>query len=172
MAEALYLTSVERNGDVVSMTSYAPLLAKDKHTQWNPNLIYFNNTEVRPTVGYEVQKLYGQNAGDQYIPCEISLSNHQENVKNRIAISVVRDSKSNDIIVKLVNLLPVSVNSSIDLKNANFESKEAVKTVLKGDPSDKNAKPVVSSCPVSDLNNVELPAYSFTVYRIKTVVSK
>jgi alpha-L-arabinofuranosidase len=172
LAEALYLTSLERNGDVVSMTSYAPLLAKDKHTQWNPNLIYFNNTEVRPTVGYEVQKLYGQNAGDHYISSEISLSNNQENVKNRIAISVVRDSKTNDIIVKLVNLLPVVVNSSIDLKNFNFVNQEAIKTVLKGDPSDKNAKPVVSTCPVSELNNVEIPAYSFTVYRIKTVGSK
>jgi alpha-L-arabinofuranosidase len=169
LAEALYLASLERNGDVVSMTSYAPLLAKDKHTQWSPNLIYFNNTEVRPTVGYEVQKLYGQNAGDQYIPSEISLSNNQENVKNRIALSVVRDSKTNDLIVKLVNLLPVAVNSLIDLKNANLGNKEAVKTVLKGDPSDKNSKPVVSICSVSELKNVEIPPYSFTVYRIKTV---
>ena len=51
LAEALYLTSVERNADVVTMTSYAPLLAKEGHTQWNPDLIYFNNTEVKPTVG-------------------------------------------------------------------------------------------------------------------------
>jgi alpha-L-arabinofuranosidase len=172
LAEALYLTAVERNGDVVSMTSYAPLLAKDKHTQWNPNLIYFNNTEVRPTVGYEVQKLYGQNAGDQYIPSEISLSNNQENVKNRIAISVVRDTKSNDLIVKLVNLLPVAVTTSVDLKNGNLGNTEVVKTVLTGDPSDKKAKPVVSTCPVSALMNAELPAYSFTLYRIKTVGSK
>ncbi|MFV5694463.1 alpha-L-arabinofuranosidase C-terminal domain-containing protein [Flavobacterium sp. LB3P122] len=171
LAEALYLTSLERNGDVVSMTSYAPLLAKDKHTQWNPNLIYFNNTEVRPTVGYEVQKLYGQNAGDHYIPSEISLSNHQENVKNRIAISVVRDSKSNDLIVKLVNLLPVAVNASFDMKNFNFVNPETVKTVLRGDPSDKNARPVKTACSVSELNSVELPAYSFTIYRIKTIGS-
>nr|WP_235891756.1 alpha-L-arabinofuranosidase C-terminal domain-containing protein [Flavobacterium gawalongense] len=171
LAEALYLTSVERNGDIVSMTSYAPLLAKDKHTQWSPNLIYFNNTEVRPTVGYEVQKLYGQNAGDQYIPSEISLSNNQENVKNRIALSVVRDSKSNDLIVKLVNLLPVAVNASVDLKNANLGNKEAVKTVLKGDPADRNAKPVVAACAVSELMNAELPAYSFTLYHIKNIGS-
>nr|WP_315200181.1 alpha-L-arabinofuranosidase C-terminal domain-containing protein [uncultured Flavobacterium sp.] len=172
LAEALYLTSAERNGDVVSMTSYAPLLAKDKHTQWNPNLIYFNNTEVRPTVGYEVQKLYGQNAGDEYIPSEISLSNNQENVKNRIVISVVRDSKSSDLIVKLVNLLPVSVNASIDLKNSNLGNTQTAKTVLKGDPSDKNARPVVTACSVSELMNAELPAYSFTVYRIKTIGTK
>lgn len=169
LSEALYMTSLERNGDVVSMSSYAPLLAKDKHTQWNPNLIYFNNTEVRPTVGYEVQKLYGQNAGDQYIPCEINLSNNQENVKNRIAISVVRDSKSNDLIVKLVNLLPITVSTSIDLKNSSLENTQTEKTVLKGEPSDRNARPVVTACSVSELMNTQLPAYSFTVYRIKTV---
>ena len=65
LTEALYLTSLERNGDVVHMTSYAPLLAKERHTQWNPDLIYFNNREVKPTTGYYVQKLYGQNAGNE-----------------------------------------------------------------------------------------------------------
>ncbi|WP_315815045.1 alpha-L-arabinofuranosidase C-terminal domain-containing protein [Paraflavitalea speifideaquila] len=72
LAEALYLTSLERNGDVVTMSSYAPLLAKEGHTQWNPDLIYFNNTEVKPTVGYEVQKLFGLHAGDQYLPAVAS----------------------------------------------------------------------------------------------------
>ena len=56
------------------MSSYAPLLAKDGRTQWNPDLIYFNNREVRPTTGYYVQKLYGQNAGDHYIPSQINKS--------------------------------------------------------------------------------------------------
>ena len=56
--EALYLTAVERNGDMVLMTSYAPLLAKEGYTQWNPDLIYFNNKEVKPSVGYYTQLLY------------------------------------------------------------------------------------------------------------------
>ncbi|MBF4472956.1 alpha-L-arabinofuranosidase C-terminal domain-containing protein [Flavobacterium sp. HJJ] len=172
LSEALYLTSVERNADVVSMTSYAPLLAKDKHTQWNPNLIYFNNTEVKPTVGYEVQKLYGQNDGDLYIPSETALSNNQENVKSRIAISIIRDSKSSDLIVKLVNMLPIPISTSVDLKNSNLENTQAVKTVLTGEPSDKNARPTVTSCSASELAKTELPAYSFTVYRIKTIGTK
>ena len=74
LSEALYLTSLERNGDVVQMASYAPLLAREKHTQWNPDLIYFSNTEVRPTVNYEVQKLFGNNAGNEYLPTTIQLS--------------------------------------------------------------------------------------------------
>ena len=68
LTEALYLTSIERNGDVVLMTSYAPLLAKEGHTNWNPDLIYFNNNEVKPTVDYFVQQLYGQHSGTHYIP--------------------------------------------------------------------------------------------------------
>lgn len=36
LAEAMYLCGLERNGDVVSMTSYAPLLCKDGYSNWNP----------------------------------------------------------------------------------------------------------------------------------------
>ncbi|MBS1565142.1 MAG: alpha-L-arabinofuranosidase, partial [Bacteroidetes bacterium] len=168
LAEALYLTALERNGDVVSMSSYAPLLAKEGHTQWNPDLIYFNNSEVKPTVGYEVQKLYGHNSGNEYLASVITLSNNQEAVRQRVAVSVVRDALSRDIIVKMVNLLPVTVNANTDLGGITPAGNEAVKTTLQGRPDDKNARPVVSSCAVSGKFDVELPAYSFTVIRIKT----
>ncbi len=113
LTEALYLAALERNGDVVHMTSYAPLLAKDGRTQWNPDLIYFNNREVRPTTGYYVQKLYGQHAGDHYIPSQVNLDNQDSRVKLRVGSSIVRDSKTGDLIVKLVNLLPVSIETDV-----------------------------------------------------------
>lgn len=168
LAEALYLTSLERNGDVVTMTSYAPLLAKEGHTQWNPDLIYFNNTEVKPTVGYEVQKLYGVHAGDQYLPAAITLSNNQDAVKKRIAYSVVRDTKSGDLIIKLVNLLPVTVKANVDLGGILIAGQEAVKTVLQGQPADKKITPVTTTIATSAISGMELPSYSFTVIRVKT----
>lgn len=168
LAEALYLTALERNGDVVAMSSYAPLLAKEGHTQWNPDLIYFNNSEVKPTVGYEVQKLYGVHAGDQYLPATITLSNNQDAVKKRIAYSVVRDSQTQDLIIKLVNLLPVQVNTSMDLGSIKPTGTTAIRTVLQGQPADKNARPVTATMPVATISKLELPAYSFTVIRLKT----
>ena len=42
------------------MTSYAPLLAKEKHTQWSPDLIYFNNREVKPTTGIAFKSYMGR----------------------------------------------------------------------------------------------------------------
>jgi len=168
LVEALYLTTLERNGDVVSMSSYAPLLAKENHTNWNPDLIYFNNTEVKPTVGYQVQKLYGNNAGDEYFGSKIKLSANKD-ITKRFAFSAVRDSKSKDIIVKLVNILPVETQATVNLKGLPITEGEAVMTVLKGDPTDKLAKPETSTIKVSETFPVSLPAYSFTVIRIKGV---
>lgn len=166
LAEALYLTALERNGDVVSMASYAPLLAKEGHTQWNPDLIYFNNTTVKPTVGYEVQKLYGLNAGNEYLPATIALDNNQDAVKKRVAVSVVRDTGSKTVIIKMVNLLPVAVHMATDLGGISLAGKDAVKTVLQGQPADKNARPVTTACTVAKAFSTELPAYSFTIIRL------
>ncbi len=72
IAEAAYLTGVERNADIIEFTCYAPLLCKEDHFQWQPDMIHFNNTQISKTASYYVQQLYGQNAGDHYIPSEIS----------------------------------------------------------------------------------------------------
>ena len=165
LAEALYLTAVERNGDVVAMTSYAPLLANEKHTQWNPDLIYFNNREVKPTVGYYTQMLFGQNSGDEYIASAVSLDNDRLEVKRRVGVSVVRDSGSGDLIVKLVNLLPVEVNADICLPLADG-AVTARRTVLTGRPDDCLAKPSTDSLEVSGNFSYSIPAYSLTVLRI------
>jgi alpha-L-arabinofuranosidase len=168
LVEALCLTSLERNGDVVEMASYAPLLAREGHTQWNPDLIYFNNTEVKPTVGYYTQQLYGQNAGNIYVKSDMKISDRNESVRKRVAVSVVRDSKSNDLIVKMVNLLPVAVNTKINLEGIGTMNASAIRTLLTGAPDDKKARPKTDNIAVSKDFQSSLPAYSFTVIRIKS----
>ncbi len=167
LSEALYLTALERNGDIVSMASYAPLLAKEAHTQWNPDLIYFNNNEVKPTVDYFVQKLYGQNSGDVYVHSEVKLSENSESVSKRFAISTVRNSGTNDLIIKLVNMLPVKVNTQINLAAFDKIDPRAIRTVLTGTPDDNKARPLTDTIDVSSESSISLPAYSFTILRIK-----
>lgn len=169
LCEALHLINVERNGDIVQMTSYAPLLAKEGFTQWNPDLIYFNNTEVKPTVGYYVQKLFGHHSGDEYLASNIFLSDDRVDIRKRIASSFVMDTKTDELIIKLVNLLPVPVSSSIDLSDMHItDGKRALLTVMNGEPDDRTVKPEESTLPVSDELNYTLPAYSFSVIRIQT----
>ncbi|WP_167615160.1 alpha-L-arabinofuranosidase C-terminal domain-containing protein [Maribellus sediminis] len=169
LCDALHLINVERNADVVSMTSYAPLLAKHGHTQWNPDLIYFNNSEVFLTTDYYVQKLFGQNSGDEYLASLIKLSDGNENLKKRVASSVVFDRESGDYILKLANLLPVQINSTINLADLPVIEGDAELITLQGEVTDEKAKPVTSKFLVSSDFEIEVPAYSLTVIRLKSV---
>lgn len=165
LTEALHLNSLEKNGDVVSMASYAPLLAKEDHTQWNPNLIYFNNSAIKLTTGYYIQQLYGVNSGNEYVPSAIRLSNTQDAVQKRVSVSIVKDSGSKALIIKIVNLLPVTVSPTIDLAGMAIETGNILKTELKGEPADRDLKPVQSVISLSGNKLPEIPPYSFTVLR-------
>lgn len=132
LAEAAYMTALERNGDQVIMSSYAPLLAKEGHIQWGTDLIFFNNTEVKPTVNYEVQKLFSLNAGDEHIGGTVETSVQEVAVTRRIAASVVRDSRSGDVVVKMVNLLPVAVETMVKLEDGGAAGVPGEKTMLTG----------------------------------------
>ncbi|PTQ93653.1 alpha-L-arabinofuranosidase [Mucilaginibacter yixingensis] len=164
LTEALYLTNLERNADVVKMASYAPLLAKENHTQWTPDLIYFNNREVKPTVNYYVQQLFGENSGNSYVPNSFEVSDNTDNVRKRIACSVVRDGASGDLIIKIINLLPISVKSAFNWNGLAIPKGKLTQTTLTGSPTSETARPAVKT--VDDkAGNLDLPAYSLTVLR-------
>ncbi|MDR2129641.1 MAG: alpha-L-arabinofuranosidase [Odoribacteraceae bacterium] len=167
LAEALHLTTLERNGDVVIMSSYAPLLAKEGHANWNPNLIYFNNREVKPTVGYRVQQLFSENAGDEYLATYFHVREGRMEVKNRVACSIVRGSRTREIILKFVNLLPVNVNVEMDLTNAGTIQSTAHRVVLTGKPDDREARPTSDTVAIDLRSRVTLSPYSLTIYRVK-----
>lgn len=68
LAEAAFITGLLRNADVVTMTSYAPLFAKFGHTQWTPDLIWFDNEQSYGSPSYYVQQMYGTNRPDHTLP--------------------------------------------------------------------------------------------------------
>ncbi|MFC3577150.1 alpha-L-arabinofuranosidase C-terminal domain-containing protein [Streptomyces yaanensis] len=68
LAEAAYMTGLERNADVVKLASYAPLFANEDYVQWRPDLVWFNNHASWGSANYEVQKLFMNNVGDRVVP--------------------------------------------------------------------------------------------------------
>lgn len=178
LAEAIHITNVERNADVVVMSSYAPLLAKEGHTQWNPDLIYFNNTEVKPTPNYYVQALCGQNAGDEYIYSTLKITPEGgerliNDFNKRVTSSVVKDKETGDLIIKLVNAVPNANNLTVNLGSLEGYSKNATVSVINGNAGDRDiAKPAVKNIEVSESFTYEMPQYSFSVIRIKQNKSK
>ncbi|MDE7096173.1 MAG: alpha-L-arabinofuranosidase, partial [Muribaculaceae bacterium] len=170
---ALYLTDVERNADVVTMTSYAPLLSKKGRTQWRPDMIYFDNESISLSPDYYVQKMYGTNSGTTYIPASVSLEEKycgkcdkpllgkiNDDVRNRFGVSTVIDEKSGDTILRIANMLPVG----IDVELEEYPEGEALVTVMSGNPRDTDVQPVENSVNLNGFLSV-LP-YSFTTVRI------
>lgn len=170
LAEAAACTSFERNGDVVWLSSYAPLLARRQHTQWTPDAIYFTGTEVYPSANYYVQKLFASNAGDRWLAPAL------EGVKDgeRFAVSGVRDSRSGDIILKIVNGGEVAKAVQVSLKGLPAQACRLEATVFGGtslDAANEDGQPPVL-VPKSSIRQVsssfeqEVPAYSLVVLRV------
>ncbi|MFI6036621.1 alpha-L-arabinofuranosidase C-terminal domain-containing protein [Streptomyces sp. NPDC051315] len=68
LAEAAFMTGLERNADVVKLASYAPLFANEDYVQWSPDMVWFNNHASWNSANYEVQKLFMNNVGDRVVP--------------------------------------------------------------------------------------------------------
>ena len=101
LSEAAFMTGLERNADVVTMTSYAPLFAHADGWQWTPDLIWFNNLQSYATPNYYVQKLFSNNKGTDLI--KISENGNAVKGQNQLFASAVLDSKKGETIIKIVN---------------------------------------------------------------------
>ena len=142
LAEGLYLLHVERNADVVCMTSYAPLFAKKDATSWNPDMIYFDNERSYLTCSYYVQQMFGQSAGQYYYGDCVQFKGDAAGVEQPQAgvhygQSVILNAKTRKLYVKLVNASDEKKTADIDLSRFSIK-KNVVKTVLTGKADDEN----------------------------------
>ena len=79
IGEAAFMTGLERNSDIVTMASYAPLFVNLNHRAWPVNLINFDSTKWFGLPSYYVQKLFAENRGDTYLPTKVEASELEEN---------------------------------------------------------------------------------------------
>jgi len=172
IAEAVYMTGLERNGDIVKLSSYAPLFAKKDYTQWKTDMIFFSNNGYYLTPNYHVQKMFSANKGNYYIDKVIDKNNSD----SLLAGSCVFDSGSGDIILKLVNAGKEENVFKINLNAFGKIISKSTKTILSGNAEDANSfenmdavEPIASSFEVSKKMNYAAPPMSLTVIRIKTI---
>lgn len=172
LAEAVYMTGLERNGDVVEFASYAPLLGRIGYTQWNPDLIYFDGKGVYPTVNYYVQKLFSVNRGNLYFENVIT---HEDKENKIIASSCVQDSKTGDVVLKFVNPSDKASRMNVNMKPFKQVKSDAILTVMTGHRDARNTReepdntvPVESAFKASKKFDYELPPYSVSIIKIKT----
>ena len=127
LSEAAFMTGLERNADVVHLTSYAPLMAHSEGWQWTPDLLWFNNLESYGTPNYYVQKLYGIHAGTDLI--SITQDAQPVTGQNDLYASAVKDANKKEVYLKLVNTSKSAKSLKIDLNGGKLVSKGTLITL-------------------------------------------
>jgi alpha-L-arabinofuranosidase len=128
IAEAAFMTGLERNADVVRMASYAPLFAHVDAWQWTPNLIWFDNLRSYGTPNYYVQKMYAANRGTRVVQVESDGSG--TNTENGLYASASIDENSGEVILKVVNAGATARQLRVNLKGAGATQANGQLTVL------------------------------------------
>jgi alpha-L-arabinofuranosidase len=175
LAEAAFMTGLERNGDVVSMASYAPLFGHVDGWQWKPNLIWVDNLRIMPTPNYQVQKLYTTNKGSHIVPI-LYKNNAPATGQDSLYASASMDKKTNELIIKIVNASKNTQSTEINLEGIKKLDAKARITTLQSDNLSaintlENPSVIVpTEKEVATKNKtiaLELKGYSFSVIRVK-----
>lgn len=175
IAEAAFMTGLERNADVVVMASYAPLFAHIDGWQWSPDMIWVDNLHSYGTPNYFVQKLYATNKGTDIVPL---INNNKAAAigAGGIYASSVVDKNTNELILKVVNTTDKEQESSFAIKGVKKLASKATLIVLTSNNVDdvntlaKPAEVVPKETQIVVKNKsvkLKLAAHSFSVIRVK-----
>jgi alpha-N-arabinofuranosidase len=161
------MTGLERNGDVVRMASYAPLMAHAEAWQWKPDAIWFDNLRSYGTPNYYVQGMYANNAGTRIVPVT-------PQAEGGLYTSATLDERSHELIMKAINYSPNSREAKIRLNGMHAAGTGKATILASTDLAAENSfdhpktvAPESSSFEVkTGTITVQLRPYSLNVYRI------
>ncbi|MGS2763717.1 alpha-L-arabinofuranosidase C-terminal domain-containing protein [Sinomicrobium sp. M5D2P9] len=174
LAEAAFITGLERNAEVVHLTSYAPLMAHKEGWQWTPDLIWFDNLKSYGTPNYYVQKLFSLNKGTHVVP--VTLNDKALTGQDDLYATASLDEKTNEIVLKIVNTSGQAKEHEIVFKGVSRLHSRGKITVLQSDDlqaensldNAKHVSPAEKEIKVKkDGLQVSLQPYSVNVIRVK-----
>ncbi len=197
LGDAVWMTGMERNSDIVLMECYAPLLVnvsqitgQNRSMQWASDLIGYDALESYGSPAYHAQKMFSTMHGDEI------LATASENIPIRewqprgqrggnppppqklreVFFDATRDSQTGIIYLKVVNTAGTARKVDVQIDGGTIKSQgEAV--VLSASALDETnslkqpAKVVPHTAMVSDLAvnfTREFPAFSITILKLNT----
>lgn len=174
LSEAAFMTGLERNAEVVHLTSYAPLMAHADGWQWTPDLIWFNNLEAYGTPNYYVQKLFSNNRGTHVLP--LLENGRPVTGEDGLYATAASDEKTGEVILKIVNASNGERNTNIQLEGVKETDAGGSMTVLQSSDMEtvnsfkapRKIRPEEKSVTVNDKAlDVTLPPFSVSIIRVK-----
>ncbi len=136
LADAAWLTGLERNSDLVIMSSYAPLFTNVNPggLQWAPDLIGYNALGSYGSPSYWMQVMFASHVGTQILPATFT------GAGPRLFASATRDPNRHKIFIKVVNANSTPQPLAIDLEGiANVAPRAALITLSGKTPDATNS---------------------------------
>ncbi len=167
LADAAWMTGMERNSDLIKMQCYAPLLVNVNPgaRQWRPNLIGYDTLHSFGSPSYYAISMFSGNVGDEILKATLD--------DPTLFYSVTRDSQSGAILIKLVNSQPSPQTLKLDIQGVRLKHSGTATTLAAApdatnsidDPT--NVVPVVSKVTgIKPAFTDTLPADSITILRL------
>ncbi len=181
LSEAAFIMGMERNSDLVTMTSYAPLFENSNRRKWPVNMMMLNNHQIIGRSSYYVQQLFANNRPTY------NLSTHLLDEKGSIvdSISGLRqyaqagfDEKSGEIVLKVVNATAKAFTPQLEIKNASeINQVGEMISISAADSTMENSfqKPQLISPKstkienISSLSKLSFEPWSFSIFRIQLI---
>lgn len=128
LADAAFLTGLERNSDLVIMSSYAPLFINVDPTaaQWVPDLIGYNALSSYGSVSYWMQVMFSEYLGTEVVDAKLA------NAGPRVFTSVTRNAAEHKLYIKIVNATSEAKRIHIALDDASKVATTATLVTLSG----------------------------------------
>ena len=128
LGDAAWLTGLERNSDLVVMSSYAPLFVNVNAggMQWATDLIGYNALTSYGSPSYWMQVMFSAHLGSEVVASTLA------NSAPRVFTSVTRDEKQHKLFIKIVNATSDPQPLAINLEGAGKLSPQAKLITLSG----------------------------------------
>ncbi len=169
IGDGVFMAAMERNADIIKMQCYAPLLVNVNPggRQWRPDMIGYDAISAYGSPSYYAFQMFSRNVGDDILSTA--------SAGTAVQGCATRDSKTGEIIVKLVNPQVTDETLSIELKGVASLASTAEVITLSGSPEDtnsinrpRNVVPVATTVGgVKPQFTYTLPANSIVVLKFK-----
>jgi alpha-N-arabinofuranosidase len=169
IGDGVFMAAMERNSDLILMQCYAPLFVNVNPgaRQWRPDLIGYDAISAYGSPSYYALQMFSRNLGDEIL----STTSAETSVQG----SATRDSKTGEIILKLVNSKATAESLKIEIKGLNALDSKGSAITLTGNLEDSNSitqpkKIVPVTTTVRDIKPVftyTLPPHSIVVLKLK-----
>lgn len=135
LADAAWLTGLERNSDLIIMSCYAPLFVNVNPggMQWSTDLIGYNAMSSYGSPSYYAQAMFGTHVGTEIVSSTLS------NAGERVYSSVTRDDKAHKLIIKIVNGTSDAKPLSINIEGAKVKPQGKLITLSGKSPNAMNS---------------------------------